>query len=63
VERLSVFVRLNAQQRTCSRNLENCQVQISDRSVNTLQVLRLINDLLDEIGGIVKRTSRRRPMR
>jgi hypothetical protein len=53
---------LKAQRRTCSRNFENRQGQIRDRSRNTLQVLRLINgsdaiDLLDEIGGIVERTS------
>src|SRR3974390_101900 len=62
VQKVSVFVRLKAQRRKWSRNLENRQGQISDRSRNTLQVLRLINgsdaiDLLDDIGGIVKQTS------
>ena len=56
VQKASVSVRLKAQRRTCSRNLENRQGRIRDRSRNTLQVLRLINDpdaidLLDDIGG------------
>jgi hypothetical protein len=42
VQKISVFVRLKAQRRTCSRNFENRQWQISDRSRDTLQVLRLI---------------------
>jgi hypothetical protein len=33
-----------AQRWTCSRNFENRQEQISDRSRKNLQVLRLIND-------------------